>query len=115
LVKPRAKGGGVIVSLVFASGFAGLVYQVLWMKQIGLLFGSTSQAAAVTLAAFFAGDVDYTSHHFVRFVDFALETRERPPSDLLCLVSSSLASCSKIHALTPRIRPLRVFHVRRQQ
>lgn len=53
--KPREKGGGVIVSLVFASGLAGLVYQVLWMKQIGLLFGSTSQAAAVTLAAFFAG------------------------------------------------------------
>lgn len=41
--------------LVFASGFAGLVYQVLWMKQLGLLFGSTSQAAAVTLAAFFGG------------------------------------------------------------
>jgi spermidine synthase len=53
--KAPDKGGLVIVSLVFASGFAGLVYQVLWMKQIGLLFGSTSQAAAVTLAAFFAG------------------------------------------------------------
>ena len=53
--KPKEKGGLVILSLVFASGFAGLVYQVLWMKQIGLLLGSTSQAAAVTLAAFFAG------------------------------------------------------------
>lgn len=41
--------------LVFFSGFAGLVYEVLWMKQLGLLFGSTSQAAGVTLAAFFAG------------------------------------------------------------
>lgn len=41
--------------LVFASGFAGLIYQVLWMKQLGLLFGNTSQAAAATLAAFFAG------------------------------------------------------------
>ena len=45
----------MIILLVFASGFAGLVYQVLWMKQIGLLFGNTSHAAAVTLAAFFAG------------------------------------------------------------
>jgi spermidine synthase len=53
--KPREKGSPVIATLVFASGFAGLVYQVLWMKQIGLLFGNTSHAAAVTLAAFFAG------------------------------------------------------------
>lgn len=41
--------------LVFLSGFAGLVYQVLWMRQLGLLFGNTSHAAAATLAAFFAG------------------------------------------------------------
>jgi len=41
--------------LVFVSGFAGLVYEVLWMKQLGLLFGNTSHAAAATLAAFFAG------------------------------------------------------------
>lgn len=54
-VKAVEKGGAVIVLLVFVSGFAGLVYQVLWMKQLGLLFGSTSQAAAATLAAFFAG------------------------------------------------------------
>jgi spermidine synthase len=45
----------MVYILVFLSGFAGLVYQVLWMKQLGLLLGSTSQAAAVTLAAFFAG------------------------------------------------------------
>lgn len=45
----------MIYLLIFLSGFAGLVYEVLWMKQLGLLFGSTSQAAAATLAAFFAG------------------------------------------------------------
>lgn len=54
-VKPTEQGGGVIALLVFVSGFSGLVYQVLWMKQLGLLFGSTSHAAAATLAAFFAG------------------------------------------------------------
>ncbi|MFM9059961.1 MAG: spermidine synthase, partial [Planctomycetaceae bacterium] len=41
--------------LVFLSGFAGLVYEVSWMQQMGLLFGSTSHAAAATLATFFAG------------------------------------------------------------
>ncbi len=41
--------------MVFLSGFASLVYQVLWMRQLGFLFGNTAQAASVTLAAFFAG------------------------------------------------------------
>lgn len=47
--------GAAILGMVFVSGFAGLVYQVLWMKQLGLLFGNTSHAAAISLAAFFAG------------------------------------------------------------
>jgi spermidine synthase len=41
--------------LMFVSGFAALVYQVLWMKQLGLLFGNTAEAAGVTLAVFFGG------------------------------------------------------------
>ncbi len=45
----------MIYLLVLASGFAGLVYEVLWMKQLGLLFGNTSHAAAATLGAFFTG------------------------------------------------------------
>jgi len=53
--KPSDHRGAILIALVFASGVAGLIYQVLWMKQLGLLFGSTSQAAAATLAAFFAG------------------------------------------------------------
>ena len=47
--------GEMIWILFFASGFAGLVYEVLWMKELGLLFGNTAQAAATTLAAFFLG------------------------------------------------------------
>lgn len=50
-----AHGVKWVLGLVFFSGFAALVYQVLWMKQIGLLFGNTAQAAGVTLASFFAG------------------------------------------------------------
>ncbi len=44
-----------VLILVFCSGFVGLVYEVLWMRQLGLLFGSTAQAAAATLASLFAG------------------------------------------------------------
>ena len=41
--------------LVFLSGAASLVYEVLWLKELGLLFGSTAYAASTTLAVFFLG------------------------------------------------------------
>ena len=37
------------------SGFACLIYQILWMRQISVLLGNTSHAAALTLAVFFGG------------------------------------------------------------
>ena len=45
----------VIFVLLFTSGFTGLVYEVLWMKELGLLFGNTTYAVATTLASFFLG------------------------------------------------------------
>ncbi len=46
----------VIFLLLFGlSGFTGLVYEVLWLKELSLLFGSTSDAAATTFTAFFLG------------------------------------------------------------
>ncbi len=50
-----AREFAAICLLFFASGFAALVYQVLWMKELGLLFGNTAHAAAATLTAFFLG------------------------------------------------------------
>jgi len=41
--------------LFFASGVLGLIYELFWMRELTLLFGATAHAAAVTLAAFFAG------------------------------------------------------------
>lgn len=51
---PRGERIGLMI-LLFLSGAAGLIYQVLWMRQLGLLFGSTSHAASATLSAFFGG------------------------------------------------------------
>ncbi|MGR9046584.1 MAG: fused MFS/spermidine synthase, partial [Gammaproteobacteria bacterium] len=45
----------VLILLFFLSGMAALIYEVLWLKELGLLFGNTSQAMASTLAAFFLG------------------------------------------------------------
>ena len=41
--------------LFTVSGAAALIYQVLWVRELGLLFGSTAQAAALTIAIFFTG------------------------------------------------------------
>ncbi len=39
----------------FLSGFAGLVYEVAWIRQAALLFGSTAFAVSAVLAVFFFG------------------------------------------------------------
>lgn len=41
--------------LLFLSGAAGLLYEVLWLKQLGYLFGNSAHASAATLSAFFLG------------------------------------------------------------
>lgn len=41
--------------LFFSSGVAGLIYEVLWMKELGFLFGNTAYAVATTLTVFFLG------------------------------------------------------------
>lgn len=51
----RVANSRTISTILLLSGSAGLIYQVLWMKQLGLLFGNTAHATAATLASFFAG------------------------------------------------------------
>ncbi len=45
----------LVICLFFLSGATALVYEVFWMKELGLLFGNTAQASAATLCAFFLG------------------------------------------------------------
>ena len=45
----------MVYLLFFLSGAAGLVYEMAWSRQLGLLFGHTVNAAAVVLAAYFFG------------------------------------------------------------
>lgn len=45
----------VLFVLFFASGAAGLVYQVLWTRQLGLVFGVTVYAASTVWASYMAG------------------------------------------------------------
>jgi len=52
---PWGLSGFFLLGLVFLSGFAALVYELLWFRQLGLVFGNTVQAAATVLTAFMLG------------------------------------------------------------
>ena len=51
----RQLHGFVAIVCFFGSGFAGLVYEVCWIRQATLVVGSTSFALSTVVAAFFAG------------------------------------------------------------
>ena len=44
-----------VFSIFFVSGIAGIIYQILWMREIQILFGNTAQSAATVLFVFFLG------------------------------------------------------------
>src|SRR5262245_8430165 len=46
---------GFVSALFFFSGFAALIYQVVWMRQLSLFFGSDVYAAAISLSVFMGG------------------------------------------------------------
>ena len=46
---------GWLFVLFFASGAAGLVYEIVWVRQFGLLFGSTVYSAALVTGIFMCG------------------------------------------------------------
>lgn len=52
---PRGKPAPLVFVLFFASGAAGLVYQVLWLRQLTLIFGATAYATSAILSTFMGG------------------------------------------------------------
>src|SRR5215467_4760715 len=52
---PAGMGALMLAGLLFASGAAALVYQVLWVKQLSLVVGIDVYAVTTAVAAFFAG------------------------------------------------------------
>lgn len=45
----------LVCVLFFFSGFAALVYELLWLRHLGLIFGNTVQAAATVMTAYMCG------------------------------------------------------------
>ena len=52
---PDTRSPWALYGIFFVSGCAGLVYEVMWTRSFGLVFGSTTRAASVVLAGFFLG------------------------------------------------------------
>jgi spermidine synthase len=46
---------GILLLLFVLSGAAGLIYEVVWARQLVLVFGNTSQAVSTILTGFFGG------------------------------------------------------------
>ncbi len=69
----------ILLIFFFLIGFSGLVYEVIWSRQLSLVFGSTVYALSVTLASFMAG-LGLGSLYFGKVAD-----RSKNPERLLAL------------------------------
>lgn len=45
----------LVTAVFFLSGSAGLIYQVLWMRGLGLFFGSDMYGVSIILSVFMGG------------------------------------------------------------
>ena len=55
MINTKFKIFSTISILFFLSGFTALVYQIIWMRQLSLFFGSDVYAATITLGTFMGG------------------------------------------------------------
>src|SRR4051794_21433111 len=53
--RPPLRRSGLVLAIFVLSGAAGLVYEVVWSRQLVLVFGNTTQAVATILTGFFGG------------------------------------------------------------
>ncbi len=65
---PRSRVWRLLLALFTVSGASGLVYEIVWMRRLALVFGSTTLAVSTVLAAFMAG-LALGSVRFGRFAD----------------------------------------------
>lgn len=58
----------VLSASFFLSGACGLIYEIVWMRHLGLIFGNTTLAISTVLATFMAG-LGFGSYFFGRMID----------------------------------------------
>jgi len=52
---PSKKGGWFITALFILSGISGIVYEIIWVRSFGLVFGNTIFASSTVLSVFMTG------------------------------------------------------------
>src|SRR5215216_6586672 len=88
--RPRNVPGGtvrhprLVLAIFILSGAAGLMYEVVWSRQLVLVFGNTTQAVSTILTAFFGGMAVGS------FVGGRLADRVRSPLRLYGLIEIAL-------------------------
>ncbi len=81
----RGKAPALIFLCFLFSGVAGLMYQVVWIRQLSLIFGATSFAISTVLASFMGG-LALGSYYFGRIAD-----RRRDHLKLYAILEVSIA------------------------
>jgi spermidine synthase len=79
-----------VLALFVASGAAGLIYQVVWSRELVLVFGNTTQAVATIVTAFMAG------LGFGSLVGGRLADTSRRPLRLYGLVELAVAAMAAV-------------------
>ncbi|MDQ1551033.1 MAG: spermidine synthase [Actinomycetota bacterium] len=54
-LRPRVGGGMPVLLIFLLSGASGLMYEVVWSRQLVLVFGNTTQAVSAILTGYFGG------------------------------------------------------------
>ncbi len=55
ILRPIHMPSAVVYLLFFCSGVSGLIYQVLWVRHFGIVFGNTIYSSSIVLATFMLG------------------------------------------------------------
>src|SRR5262245_22898391 len=95
-----------IVGLFFFSGLSALIYEILWVRLLGLVFGNTVQATTTVLAAYMGG-LALGSFLVGRWLD----GRSEDPLRVYAVLEFGIAVCAILFplylaALTPAYRLL---------
>ena len=85
-------------TVIFLSGFAALIYQLIWVRLLGLVFGVSSFAVATVVAVFLLG-LGLGSYYFGKWSDISKNPLRTYLFVELCIAGLSVLSYLIIHHL----------------
>ena len=98
--------GPVLHTLFFVSGAAGLIYEVIWVRQFGTVFGSTVYSVALVTALFMCG-LGLGGYAAGRFADAGFSQEPRSPLRWYGRAELAIGALALALAyLLPRLAPL---------